>query len=97
LLAGCMMSAMKLLNSPLKIFWLGLSFVLLGFILPFLIVLGFIENTFGLSFFIYILQFVGMMLGVIAGAGLAIDRRAKDKEKEQETSDEQADTVGWMK
>jgi hypothetical protein len=88
---------MKLLNSPLKIFWLGLSFVLLGFILPLLIVVGLIENTFGLSFFIYILQFVGMMLGVVAGAGLAIERRVKDKEKEKETPDEQSDTVGWMK
>ena len=98
-----MMNAMKLLNSPLKIFWLGLACILAGFILPFLIVLGYITNSFGLSVFIYILQLVGMMLGVIAGAGLAIERRAKDKEperlssQEQDAAEDQSDTVEWMK
>jgi hypothetical protein len=98
-LAGFMMSAMKLLNSPLKIFFLGLACVLLGFVLPFLIVLGIIENTFVLSFFIYVLQLIGMILGVIAAAGLAINKRFKDEELEakEREKDEQESTIGWMK
>ena len=92
-----MMSAMKFLNSPLKIFWAGVVCVVLGFVLPFLIVLGYIQNTFALTFFIYGLQLVGMILGVIAGAGLAIGRRNRDIAKQQsaESNDHESET-GWM-
>jgi hypothetical protein len=91
---------MKLLNSPRKLFWAGLVCVLLGFILPFLIVLKFIENTFALSFFIYTLQLVGMILGIMAAAGLAIDKRVKKKMKEEAQKKEANETeseIGWMK
>jgi len=94
------MIAMKLLNSPRKLFWAGLVCVLLGFILPFLIVLKFIENTFALSFFIYTLQLVGMILGIMAAAGLAIDKRVKKKMKEEARKKEANETeseIGWMK
>ena len=94
------MIAMKLLNSPRKLFWAGLVCVLLGFILPFLIILKFIENTFALSFFIYTLQLVGMILGIMAAAGLAIDKRAKEKMNEEarkKAEDEQESEIGWMK
>jgi len=90
---------MKLLNSPLKLFWAGVVCVVLGFILPFMIVLGFIENTFALTFLIYTLQLVGLILGVVAGAGLAFERRGKDKARkkaEQDELDDQESTTGWM-
>ena len=92
------MSAMKFLNSPRKLFWAGVICVVAGFVLPFLIILGYIQNTFALSFFIYILQLSGMILGIMAGAGLAIERRQKDKLKRQaEEEDEEESTTGWMK
>jgi membrane protein implicated in regulation of membrane protease activity len=98
-----MMKDMNFLNSPKILLWSGIVCVLLGFILPFLIVIKIIENTFALSFFIYILQIVGMILGVMAAASLALERRRKDKakgkkqEENQEEQEEQEDTIGWMK
>ena len=95
--AGCMMNDMNFLNSPRKLFWAGVVCVVLGFVLPFLIVLDFIENTFALTFFIYTLQLVGMILGVMAGAGLALSNRRKDKAKRKEQEeDDQESTTGWM-
>ena len=92
-----MMNAMNFLNSPRKLFWAGVICVVSGVVLPLLIVLGSIENTFALSFFIYILQLVGMILGVMAGAGLALDKRRKDEVKRKEDQpDEQESTTGWM-
>ena len=92
-----MMNAMNFLNSPRKLFWAGVICVVAGFVLPFLIVLGYIENTFALTFFIYTLQLVGMILGVMAGAGLALDKRRKDEVKRKEDQpDEQESTTGWM-
>lgn len=95
--AGCMMSAMNFLNSPRKLFWAGVVCVVLGFVLPFLIVLGTIENTFALTFFIYTLQLVGMILGVMAGAGLALEkRRTNKKQARDDVPDEQESRTGWM-
>lgn len=94
-----MTNAMKLLNSPRKFFIAGLVCVLLGFILPLLIVVGLIQNTFALSFIIYFLQMIGMILGVFAAAGLAINRRKKDAEKQvdpSENEDERESPIGWM-
>ncbi len=92
-----MMSAMNFLNSPRKLFWSGVVCVVLGFVLPFLIILGFIENTFALTFLIYTLQLVGMILGIMAGAGLALERRQRDSAKRKEREpDEQESTTGWM-
>jgi hypothetical protein len=90
---------MNLLSSPYKFFWAGLACVFLGFALPFLIVLGYIKNSFALSFFIFTLQLVGMILGTIAAAGLGIRKRAKDKRKklgEKAKEDDQESTTGWM-
>ena len=93
-----MMSAMNFLNSPRKLFLAGVICVVAGFVLPFLIVLGYITNTFALSFFIYILQLVGMILGIMAAAGLAIEKRYKGKKNKQakEDEDKQESTTGWM-
>ena len=91
------MNAMNFLNSPRKLFWTGVVCVVLGFVLPFLIILGYIENTFALTFLIYTLQLVGMILGVMAGAGLAVEKRQKDKAKRKSNEpDEQESRTGWM-
>lgn len=98
--AGYMTSAMKLLNSPRKLFWAGLVCILLGVILPFMIVLKFIENTFALSFFIYILQLVGMILGIMSAAGMAINKRYEEKmeqDAKQKEEDLTESDIGWMK
>jgi high-affinity Fe2+/Pb2+ permease len=88
---------MNFLNSPRKLFWLGLACALLGFILPFLIVLGIIKNSFALTFFTYTLQLVGMILGVMAAAGLALEKRRKvEKKRQAEEEAEQESTTGWM-
>jgi membrane protein implicated in regulation of membrane protease activity len=89
---------MKLLNSPRKLFWIGLACVVLGFVLPFMIVLGFINNSFALTFVIYTLQLVGLLMGVVAAAGFAMDRRRKDKLKKQAEAENQEEesTIGWM-
>ncbi len=92
-----MMKNMKLLNSPRKLFWAGLVCVLLGFILPFMLVLGYIENTFAFTFFVYTLQLVGLILGVVSAAGMALTRRRKEEAKKKaEEQDEQESTTGWM-
>jgi high-affinity Fe2+/Pb2+ permease len=88
---------MNFLNSPRKLFWVGVVCVVLGFVLPFLIILGFIDNTFALTFFIYTLQLVGMILGVMAGAGLAVEKRQKEINKRKSTEpDERESRTGWM-
>ena len=95
--AGYTTNAMNFLNSPRRLLWGGIICVVLGFVLPFMIVLGYIENTFALSFFIYILQVVGMILGVMAAASLSLERRRKDKEKKKKVEEQdQDDTIGWM-
>ena len=90
---------MKLLNSPRKLFWAGLICVILGFLLPFMIVLRFIENTFALSIFIYLLQLIGMILGIMSAAGLAINKRYEEKlerEAKEREADEKESDIGWM-
>jgi len=88
---------MRSLTSPRRLFLAGAVCVILGFILPLLIVIGVIENNFALSFFIYILQFTGMIMGVIAAAGISLDDRIKRQKPKEQDKKEQEDTVGWMK
>lgn len=97
--AGYTMNGMKNLTSPRNLFWIGLACVLLGFVLPFMIVLGFIENSFGFSLLIFTLQLVGLILGVMAAAGMALEKRRKDEAKRasENQDDEQESTTGWMK
>lgn len=94
--AGYMTNDMKLLNSPVKIFWIGAGCVVLGFILPLLMVLGVIESTLFLSFFTFILQIIGLILGVIATAGMALNRRMKKEQKKNSSENDHESTTGWM-
>lgn len=94
--AGSMMSAMRSLTSPRRLFLAGAVCVILGFVLPLLIVIGAIQNSFAFSFFIYILQFAGMIMGVIAAAGISLEDRIKREKPKKQDEDEQESTVGWM-
>ena len=87
---------MRFLNSPHKLFWIGAACVVLGFALPLMLVLGLFENSILLSFFIYILQLVGFILGVISTAGMALKRRNAKEAKKSAKEEEQETTPGWM-
>jgi cytochrome c biogenesis protein CcdA len=60
---------------PNYLFIIGFVLVLVGFILPFLMVLKVIEATFFLSFLSFITSIVGLFLGIIAVGFYIRDRR----------------------
>ncbi|MBI3158624.1 MAG: hypothetical protein HYZ26_03365 [Chloroflexi bacterium] len=65
--------------SPRNLILIGLILVVLGFVLPFMVVLKFIENSFLLSFLAYGAQVSGLMLGIIGAANYStVNRRNKD-------------------
>ncbi|GJM39859.1 MAG: hypothetical protein DHS20C20_01410 [Ardenticatenaceae bacterium] len=51
-----------------RLIGLGFVFVLLGAVLPFLIVIRWVESTFFLNFFAFAASMVGIFLGVIGTA-----------------------------
>ncbi len=53
---------------PKRLILIGFILVLLGFVLPFLMVLGVLQSTFFLNFFSYGASIVGLMLGLIGAA-----------------------------
>jgi len=97
LLAGYMMNAMKNLISPNNLIWVGIAFVTLGFVLPFLTVLGVFESTFLLALVTFLLQLGGIIIGVIVTAEKAMEGRRKyQNRKKKEEKDEQESETGWM-
>ena len=54
---------------------IGIFLVLIGAVLPFLIVLGFLPSTFFLNFLAYIASVLGLFLGVIGTATYVGDKR----------------------
>jgi hypothetical protein len=59
---------MKLLNSPGFLLILGLTLMLLGIILPFLMVIHVVESTFLLNFFAWGASVAGLAFGTIGFA-----------------------------
>jgi hypothetical protein len=53
---------------PLKLIAIGFVLVVLGFILPFLMVLKVIESSFFLSFLSYGASIAGLFLGILGAA-----------------------------
>lgn len=51
--------------SPKRMIIIGFFGVLIGMVVPFLIILGFLENTFLLNMTSYGLSMLGLMLGVV--------------------------------
>jgi hypothetical protein len=60
---------------PNYLFIIGFVLVLIGFVLPFLMVLKVIEATFFLSFLSFITSTAGLFLGIIAVGFYIRDRR----------------------
>jgi hypothetical protein len=65
--------------SPLGIILLGFALVLLGWIIPFLMVLGIIQADFCLSFLSYGASVAGLFMGVIGTAFYVRSSKHKGK------------------
>lgn len=63
---------------------IGSVCLILGFLLPFLIVLKYLPSTFPLVFLIYGFQLVGMVVGMLGVFSLAARQRDKLKENMME-------------
>jgi hypothetical protein len=88
---------MKNLISTRSILWIGILCVTLGFVLPFLTVLGVIKSTFGLAFLTFLMQLIGIILGTIYTAGKFVEGRNKYKKRQKgEELDDQQSKTGWM-
>jgi len=53
------------MKSPRLLLGLGLLFMLLGILLPFLMVIHVLESTFFLNFFSWALSVIGLALGMV--------------------------------
>jgi hypothetical protein len=59
---------------------IGFILVLLGFLLPFLMVMKVLESTFFLNFFSFIASLLGLFLGIMGAAQMAVEaRRSRDE------------------
>jgi len=54
--------------SPIQLILIGLFLMMIGWVLPFLMVLQVLKSTFALNFLSYAAQITGLFLGVIGGA-----------------------------
>jgi hypothetical protein len=57
-----------ILDHPLKLIIIGFVLLVIGFLLPFLIILQVLESTFFLNFAAYLSSVSGLFLGVIGVA-----------------------------
>jgi hypothetical protein len=65
--------------SSRRIILIGFFLVLLGFLLPLLMVIKVFESTFFLNFFSFIASVVGLFLGLMGAAQMAVEaRRSRD-------------------
>ncbi len=64
---------------PEQIIALGFVLVLLGFLVPFFMLLGFIESTFFLNFTAYGASIVGLFMGFYGGAMIVRRNRKRDQ------------------
>ena len=66
--------------SSRAIILIGFILVLLGFLLPFLMLLKVLESTFFLNFFSFIASLLGLFLGIMGAAQMTVEaRRSRDK------------------
>jgi hypothetical protein len=88
---------MKNLTSPSNLIWVGIVCVSLGFVLPFLTVMGVLKSTFLLALVTFLLQLGGIIIGVIVTAAKTMEGRRKyqQRKKKQEKDDQESET-GWM-
>ena len=60
---------------------IGFCFMLIGFMLPFLMVIKIIESSIELSLFSYAISLIGLALGLHGIYGLMVARRLREGEK----------------
>ena len=66
--------------SSRAIILIGFILVLLGFLLPFLMVMKMLESTFFLNFFSFTASLIGLFLGLMGSAQMAAEaRRSRNK------------------
>jgi hypothetical protein len=60
---------------PIRLILVGFLLVLVGWVLPFLMVLHVIKSTFFLNFFSYTVSLLGVILGLIGSASYVKSRK----------------------
>lgn len=66
---------MKIMNSPRLLLTLGVTLMLLGIVLPFLMIIQMLESTFFLNFFSWGSSVAGLAFGTIGFAMWSKERR----------------------
>lgn len=66
---------MKMMNSPRLLLALGVTLMLLGIVLPFLMIIRMLESTFFLNFFSWGASVAGLAFGTIGFAMWSKERR----------------------
>jgi hypothetical protein len=64
-----------MLHRPKLLLLIGFLLVLIGFVFPFLMVMGFLESTLFLNFFSFTASMAGLMLGMIGAVMLYQTRK----------------------
>lgn len=67
-----------------QIILIGLGLVLFGFVMPWLMVLGYVKSTILLGLFTYAVSTAGLMLGIIGAAMWSLDKKVKDDDEKQD-------------
>lgn len=71
-----------------QLLWIGFFLVLTGAVIPFLMVLGYIEANFFLAFLTYGMSLVGLMFGIIGAAIKGVQKRLKEDQEHNEIPEE---------
>jgi membrane associated rhomboid family serine protease len=66
--------------TPLRLIWLGLILLVVGFLLPFLMVLRILEPTLLLNFVAYFASLFGLIIGLI---GIVTYTQVRKKDKDE--------------
>ncbi|MFO8035330.1 MAG: hypothetical protein R6U57_01700 [Anaerolineales bacterium] len=71
-----------ILAHPKRLIAIGFVLVVLGFVVPFLMVLKIIVSTFALNFLSYGASISGLLLGILGSAGYVQLRKQEDEWKD---------------
>jgi membrane associated rhomboid family serine protease len=66
--------------TPLRLIWLGFILLVIGFLLPFFMVLQILESTLPMSFVAYFASFFGLIIGLI---GIVMHAQAHRKGRDE--------------
>jgi uncharacterized membrane protein YuzA (DUF378 family) len=68
--------------SPVQLILVGLALLLVGFLLPFVMVLRLVEPTLLLGFVSYLASFMGLVIGLYGVVTIGVARRKKHDEEQ---------------